>query len=333
MQLSYLVLVCFIALTESFSAALTVEAVKLPVDSPITSAHTFIQTSPKRLLKPDEGDGVNDEERGFNGLSSKLKSWFTTHLTKASTGDDELKQLKAWLKEKQTPENALKLLNMDDEVETLLTSPSFYLWSTYLTMYDKKYPEQMKNILGVLVKSYGDEAVAKMLENAKRDPGSEQLAMRLQNDLLAAWGVNGLSNDHVFKLLKVEEESVKDLFTTPAFNVWSNYFKLRNYYSPDKDVDMVNQLLTSFNEFSLAKSIHLAKKDEAMEPVASGLQHALLKKWLDGKKTPEEITTKLKLDKFTWENDPTMEIVKEYTKLYTYKFKFRPKRFGGAERR
>ncbi|KAG3091728.1 hypothetical protein PI124_g10243 [Phytophthora idaei] len=272
MQLSYVVLASFIALTAS--VALIAEAVRPTVTSPSTSVRTFIQTTgarPKRLLNPD---AAAREERDIPGLS-KLKSWFT----KAITGDDELKQLKAWLKKKKKPpESVLMLLNMDDEVETLLTNSNFNMWSAYLTMYNKKYPEQMKNMLSVFIKTYGDEAVAKMLETAKRDPGTEHLTQKLQYDLLAAWGANELSTDVVFKLLKVDEENAKDLFTTPVFHVWSSYFSLRNHYNPDKDVDMMNQLLASFNEFSLAKSAQLARKDDAMEPVASGLQSALFKK-------------------------------------------------------
>ncbi|KAG6944701.1 hypothetical protein JG688_00016949, partial [Phytophthora aleatoria] len=108
------------------------------------------------------------------------------------------------------------------------------------------------------------DAAAREEKTAKRDPGTEHLAQKLQYDLLAAWGANELSTDVVFKLLKVDEENAKDLFTTPAFHVWSSYFSLRNHYNPDKDVDMMNQLLASFNEFSLAKSAQLARKDDAI---------------------------------------------------------------------
>ncbi|OWZ21149.1 Avirulence (Avh) protein [Phytophthora megakarya] len=316
----YVVVVCTIALASATDAFLT------PVQAAMTgsSSPTTTEIRPNRLLRTDKAESKG-EERASTSLTT-MKTWFATLLTKPTVTDVEKKQFRLWLKQKQTPEDVLKLLKMDDDFETILKSPTYNTVVNFITAYNEKvtvkHPEKTVTALGLFVKTYGDEAMAKSLELAKRDPSLEQLAQRIQGDLLAGWAGNGLTTDHVYKILKVKEEEVKDLFTTPAFNVWANFDNMVNHYHPDREKNVLNRLIESFGEIPLAKTIELASKEEAMDDIVYKLQQPLFEKWLREKKTPNEIGNRLKLDRFTWAYDPSEDILKVYGKFYANKVGF-----------
>ncbi|POM65642.1 Secreted RxLR effector peptide protein, partial [Phytophthora palmivora] len=247
-----------------------------------------------------------------------MQNWLTqiTHFKITKRENSDNKQLRDWLQAGQTPDDILNLLKVDDEFETFLKGPHYDLLSNFITKYNNhvaiKDPKKEVTLLGLFVKTYGDEAVAKTLEVAKGDPSVEQLAMRIQGDLFAGWAGNGLATRDVYNVLKVKDEGVKNLFATPAFNAWVNFDDMVNHYSPERAENMLNQLLTTFDEIPLAKAIELASKDDVANAIVTKLQHPLFEKWVRDGQTIETLSKRLKFDRYVWEVDPSMDILREY---------------------
>ncbi|GMF60932.1 unnamed protein product [Phytophthora fragariaefolia] len=144
-------------------------------------------------------------------------------------------------------------------------------------------------MIGVLTKAYGDETVAKMLEQAKRNPNTEQFATELQNEQILAWALNGLTTDDVFTMLKLHDGGIEKLLTNPALEVWYNFFNFLNHYNPDKDVHMITKVIGTYDDISLAKAIMAAKEDDAVQPVVLSLQRAQFQNWKRDGKAPAGI--------------------------------------------
>ncbi|POM74384.1 Secreted RxLR effector peptide protein [Phytophthora palmivora] len=307
------VLVCTAGLAIFTNASFPTVQAKLVLSNPLTLDETTLGVRPNRRLRTGKS-GSAFEERTITGLS-KIQNWLTKKR--------ENKQLRDWLRAGQTPDDILNLLKVDDEFETFLKGPHYNLLSKFITKYNNhvtiKDPKKLVTMLGLLVKTYGDEAVAKTLEVAKRDPSVEQLAMRIQGDLFVGWAGNKFSTGVVYNRLKVGDERGKDLFATPAFNAWVNFDDMMNHYLPERAENILNQLLTTFDEIPLAKAIELASKDKGANAIVTQLQHPLFEKWVRDGQTTETLGKRLKFDRYTWEVDPSMDILSEYGKFYRQK--------------
>nr|QMU24849.1 PaRXLR25 [Phytophthora agathidicida] len=280
-----------------------------------------------RLLRADSTVARYEEERAFTipGLA-KTKEWITNFLSKIKTSFINRRQAKKWMKEQKTPDEVFKLLKLDQGTETLMADPKLRTWSVFMTTYNNKNRDKMVNMLGMFTKYYGDEAVAKMLETARRDPYTYKLADRLQERQIYGWIRNGLSADIVFQLLKVGETRVDKLLSNPAFNVWYYVVSRLNRHNPDKEVNMIKKLLTTYDDIELAKAIEaatkvkttgtLAKNVESTEAIATIFQKAQFKKWLADGIDPPTILKRLEMDKLKWGTDPNAEIFRAYTTFY-----------------
>jgi len=243
------------------------------------------------LLRPGRSDQAYAEERAVSipGLSN-LKNGLTTKSSKLELWLTNRKQLQAWTKQKNTPEDVFKLLKLDEGTETLMASPKLVLWMKYLKMYNKKYPDKARTMLGVFTKTYGDEAVAKMLEAARRSPDTTKLANSLQTFQLSAWAQNGLSPDVVFRVLKVGEGGVDKLMSNKALNVWFYYFNQMNRYSEGREVNLMKKLLSSYDDIQLAKAFEAAKHVKTTEFMGKELQNAQFRKWFTDGLDPPKIS-------------------------------------------
>ncbi|KAG3115425.1 hypothetical protein PI124_g8011 [Phytophthora idaei] len=257
---------------------------------------------------------------------SKLTERFRAFVLKIKLSFKEGKQFSAWLKEKKRPEDIFKLLRLDTGTKNLMANSNLQTWSVYMTLYNKDNPTKMTTMLGMLTKTYGDLKVANMLEAARRNRKTFNLADMLQGQQLRGWARNGLSTDIVFDLLKVGEGGVENLFVNPAFTVWFYYFTRMNRYNPDSEIDMFKKLLANYDEISLAKAIEAATKAKSTERlvksvwstefVANAFRTAQYKYWQAENIGPPTIFSRLGMGKTKWELDPKAEIFRGYKTFY-----------------
>ncbi|KAG3071250.1 hypothetical protein PI124_g16693 [Phytophthora idaei] len=145
----------------------------------------------------------------------------------------------------------------------------------------------MVTMLGVLTKTYGGEAVAKMIEAARASPKTSGVANRLQN---------GLTPDIVFQMMKVGEGGVDKLMSNQ---------------------DLIKKLLTVYDDIPLAKAFEAATQVKTTEFMWKKLQQAQFKKWLADGVEPSTIFKSLNLDNVKWTADPNAGVYREYNLLNT----------------
>jgi hypothetical protein len=90
----------------------------------------------------------------------------------------------------------------------------------YIKQFNKANPGKETTLVNTFAVSYGDAAVAKMLEAAKRKPGTEKFAKELQTAQFQQWLVEGAKPAQIWKTLKMEKST---WMTNPDAEVWRGY--------------------------------------------------------------------------------------------------------------
>ncbi|KAG2778809.1 hypothetical protein JG687_00019655 [Phytophthora cactorum] len=321
MRFSCLVLLILVSLIATSDAATRLVGSKLSTSGfpPSIRSLALSRNDPaeKRLLRSNSVEKVDREERAITipGLS-KIVEWIKAFILKIKLSFNEGKQLSAWLKEKKTPEDVFKLLKLDTGTKNLLANPNLKTWSVFMVLYNKENPTKMVTMLGVLTKTYGGEAVAKMIEAARASPKTRGIANRLQNLQLNAWAQNGLTPDIVFQMMKVGEGGVDKLMSNQGLNVWFYFFNQMNNYNPYRQIDIIKKLLTVYDDIPLAKAFEAATQVKTTEFMGKKLQQAQFKKWLADGVEPSTIFKSLNLDNVKWTADPNAGVYREYKIFY-----------------
>ncbi|KAL3664467.1 hypothetical protein V7S43_010787 [Phytophthora oleae] len=295
--------------------------------SKLSSVNNPADAQGTRLLRTNAMRYEDEEERaitlpsGLSNVLSKIKNWFSNFISKIKISFTEKRKLNAWLKQGKTPDEVFEILKLNTGTKGLLGNKKLRTWSVFMTMYNKKNPTKMVNMLGTLTKYYGNEAVAVLLEVSRRDKYTRPLANRLQTQQLTAWAQNGLSTDVVFNLLRVGEGSVKTLVQNRALNVWVYYFRRMNTYNEGWEAELTKKLLTVYDDIPLAKAFAVAKADPTTKYMGSQLQRFQFRKWLADKVEPATLFEKLKQDKSKWSFEPSVESYVAYSTFYKANFK------------
>lgn len=83
----------------------------------------------------------------------------------------QVAQMRDWLRRQKSMDDVLALLKLDDGVDKVLTNPAFDTLEVYINQFNKLNklnPDKQTTTINTLMVQHGDEAVAKMLEAAKR---------------------------------------------------------------------------------------------------------------------------------------------------------------------
>ncbi|OWZ15799.1 RxLR effector protein [Phytophthora megakarya] len=95
-------------------------------------------------------------------------------------------------------------------------------------------------ILTTLMTKYGDDALPKLLTEAKRVSSTNVIARNLEEAQLMKWVADKMSIDSIFNLLKLDEAG-GDLFKSPLLSTWVKYaFKLEK--QPQKTISVAIKL-------------------------------------------------------------------------------------------
>ncbi|EEY67117.1 secreted RxLR effector peptide protein, putative [Phytophthora infestans T30-4] len=140
----------------------------------------------------------------------------------------QVAHMKVWLREKTSMDAVLKFLTLDKGVDSLLTNPSFTALETYVRLFNKQNPGKETSVIKELMVFYGDEAVSKMLEAAKKVPNTHAQATALQNAQFKLWFAEGAKPSRIWKMLNMKKASWT---TNPDAQVWRGYL---DYYKLQK---------------------------------------------------------------------------------------------------
>lgn len=125
---------------------------------------------------------------------------------------------------------------------------------------------------------YGDEALFKMLEAAKKIPSTEAIATKLQAEKFRGW-LGKKSPDKVFELLGLDKAG-EAVLINPQFSTWLNYLKIFSKENPSQKRALVVQLRRYRIDFSVAAMIDEAMKNSSTVKIAKMVQSERLKNWL-----------------------------------------------------
>ncbi|KAG4038168.1 hypothetical protein PC110_g17561 [Phytophthora cactorum] len=116
---------------------------------------------------------------------------------------DELqtRQLQYWLDNKKTPADVFKLLELSKAGDNLLDNPQVSTWLSYVADFKKKTPRKSQESIPILTTHYGDEALSKILLEAKQTPSTATIADKLHQEQIQHWLDAGKSPGDVFKFL------------------------------------------------------------------------------------------------------------------------------------
>ncbi|KAG6618624.1 putative secreted RxLR effector protein [Phytophthora cinnamomi] len=107
--------------------------------------------------------------------------------TKLTATKLQTQQLEGWLSSGKTADDVFGILKINKKVEDALASPKLATLDEYLNLLRKKYPASDASLLGTLTAHYGEGVVAAALVSAKKVPGTELTATKLQTQQLEGW--------------------------------------------------------------------------------------------------------------------------------------------------
>ncbi|KAE9001148.1 hypothetical protein PR002_g17991 [Phytophthora rubi] len=132
----------------------------------------------------------------------------------------QVAQMRDWLRGGKSFDDVLVLLKLDDGVDKVLANPALDTLGVYINQFNKYNPGKQTNTIDRLTVQYGDEALAKMLEAAKKVPSTEKLAKELQVAQFTRWLSAGEKPAKIWKMLKMEKAT---WMKNPDADVWRGY--------------------------------------------------------------------------------------------------------------
>uniref|UniRef100_H3H3I5 RxLR effector PexRD54 WY domain-containing protein n=1 Tax=Phytophthora ramorum TaxID=164328 RepID=H3H3I5_PHYRM len=170
--------------------------------------------------------------------------------------------------------------------DDLLSNPQFSVWIKYVDDLSAKYPAKATSAITTLTTQYGDDALYKLLESAKKLPRTENLATRLQAEQMQHWATVGKSPDDVFRLFDLQKAG-NSLLANPKFTSWTTYVDNVNALNPEKAASTIPTLTTYYGDDILFKMLDAAKKSDETKSIATKLETQQLQGWLKSGKSPD----------------------------------------------
>ncbi|KAH7487642.1 RxLR effector protein [Phytophthora ramorum] len=285
----------FVFLLVATTLLVSIDAVSRSMGSKVTTrgfpsvarSLTIDKKAPTTRLLRSNDDQDNDERAITAG-----------GLIKQATDAQMLKvadsvRVRFWLRRGKTAEAVFKRLKLDKGVDEVLSNKNLATWFTYVKLYNNKHPDKRITITDMLTKTYGDEAMAKMLEIARDVPSKNRVADKMLTRMGYTWWRNEKSADDVFGLLNLDKAGV-NVFQRREFNTWVTYSK---FLSRDPEVVMIDILTQRLGADKLARIFATAKpQDPELKVLAVKLQTTMLKEWQRKGLTVEGVFALLKLD-------------------------------------
>ncbi|KAH7491281.1 RxLR effector protein PSR2 [Phytophthora ramorum] len=301
MRLTCVILLAVAVLLENSDAASTPTEANMATPDTQAPTRSLIdgwQDNPtkRRLWIHKAANNKHDEERGVS-------------IPKADKLDDLLQK-------GTSTDGVFKLLALDNAADDILGSPQLNAWISYMKRFNSKNPTNKASLIATLTAHYGDEALAKMIEAAKKVPTTAGFAKRVQTELVQRWLVAGETPDKVFALLKLDEAGA-GLFAQPQVVTWAKYMDDFNMANPESKTTLFSALKKRYKdeEATLVQMLIAAEKVPSTKGIATRVQAEQTKLWLTERKEPLDVFKLLGLDEvgLTLLNSPLFSAWVKYT--------------------
>ncbi|ETN03996.1 hypothetical protein PPTG_23678 [Phytophthora nicotianae INRA-310] len=217
------------------------------------------------------------------------------------------------------------MFKLENGMETALASPNLKKLEEYVSELNVKSGNNKASVIEIFIKHYGDDKVAKALVTAQRKADmvdGENMISQLRDAQLSSWRESEKSVDDVFTLLKLREDGYR-AFGSPKMQALEDYTKRAPLTNPVQK-NLLQTLTTGFGgERKLARLLVVAKRDSNSKDLATAMQKALLKKWMQvDKMNPEDVLKKLRLEDDAMEKiltDKNRYTLVEFISMYNAK--------------
>ncbi|KAE8963793.1 hypothetical protein PR003_g29727 [Phytophthora rubi] len=237
--------------------------------------------------------GIISTTYGDLALARKLEFALNDPSQKRLAAKLAFQQRENWKATGKSAEDIFKLLQLDKAGNNLFQTPQLNSWYKYVTLVKK---EDAKSVMiSVLTARYGDDGLVEIFRVAKPQVRRMRwVNLQLETAMGKEWVRKGLTADDLFKLLKLDDD-VDKVLTNPALLTWVGYLGRYNAKNPEQQTTMIQTFTKFFGDEPLAQMLVAAKKVPSTEKMATRLQEAQLKQWLNGKST-DDVFKLLKLD-------------------------------------
>ncbi|OWZ03385.1 hypothetical protein PHMEG_00024895 [Phytophthora megakarya] len=208
--------------------------------------------------------------------------------------------LQAGLEKRKLPYKALLDLGLGKSrntlVEQLIDEKSLAsIWVKYMHAFNRRYPDEKTTMIKSFTNSFGDVHVTMMLDTAKIDAGTRNLASKLEIAQLKMWLDSGKSTDDVFKLLTLDREEIS-FQNKVLLNTWVSYMNAFIKENPNKKDMLFSALESRFKDRQLNEILNVAKKFPSMESIATKIQTVNIPPLFARNESPSRVFTLLGLN-------------------------------------
>ncbi|KAE9319229.1 hypothetical protein PR003_g18018 [Phytophthora rubi] len=227
----------------------------------------------------------------------------------------EMSQVQGWLAGGKTADEVFTALKLDKAGDDILASPVFDTWKTYLKIFNRENPSSQTSWLASLTAHYGDDALAQIIQTAKKVGATRSEAVALETAQMQRW--SGKLPDEVFTLLKLDKAG-DDILSSPQFVSWNTYLKIFNKEHPDKKTSLFATLTAQYGDDGVSRIVEAALKTKSSSAIAKSIQAEQFQRWIVGGKSTNDVFFLLKLNKAGDDilSSPQLDTFTKYMKAF-----------------
>ncbi|KAK1942981.1 hypothetical protein P3T76_005618 [Phytophthora citrophthora] len=197
----------------------------------------------------------------------------------------QLQQAEKFFSTGVSPYKVFTAIALDSVGDSVLSSPVFTKWMSYVDDFNKKHPEKEESWFLPLRVSYQGNSLDRLIGTARKKPETIKLADMVEKARMEEWLTRWkYEPKDVFRFLHLNEAGDKT-FSSPNFKLWVKYLNDFNLKYPDEKTTMIDNIRANYIDLHLLEILPAAKKVPSTEKLAKDLENALLNKWVDEKLT------------------------------------------------
>ncbi|OWY93416.1 Avirulence (Avh) protein [Phytophthora megakarya] len=225
-----------------------------------------------------------------------------------------------WVKVGKDPDDVFHLFKLDKTGDKLFSNPEFTAWVKYVDDFNAKHVEEPALITPTLMNYYSEGILFKMVQAAKKETETKDIATKLETEWLQTWLRNRKSPDKA--LIDFGFGKAADtLLESPLFSIWAKYLDDFNEKYPDKKTTMIETFTKTFGDAGVTTMLHAAKKSIKTYDIAKKLKSDQLKMWLSSEKSADDLFMTLHLDKigYDFNDNPLFKTWMSYANVFIKK--------------
>ncbi|OWZ21490.1 RxLR effector protein [Phytophthora megakarya] len=231
----------------------------------------------------------------------------------------ETKLMQHWVATRKDPDEVFHLFNLDTVWDGIWEKPELSTWVQYVDDLNTKHPEKPAWMSSTLTKYFNDEVLIKMTNNLKmRGPeNAKSIAAKVEDDWIQA-GIQHYKTPYQalldLGLGKEADNILKQLLSKDSLaSTWVKYMEAFNRKYPAYETTVIETLTKTFGDVGVTNMLRTATEQSATRILATRLETAQLKMWLDNGESADNVFELLKLDQ-----DPKNFILKDKHLLQTW---------------